>query len=533
MKKLLSILLIMLLMLCDMRVAVAANGTSVTYIVKPTLDYGVVLNFHDGFAAVKKNGKYGIIDKTGKEVVPVIYEYVTNFWDEYDDTPIFYEGMARVARFDKNGYMKWGFIDKTGKEVIAPIYNGASNFYDGIAIVNKDGTWCFIDKTGKVIIPQISNNYYEVHNYHEGLAAVEKNVVYYDKNGVFHWDLKWGFINTTGKEIIPTIYDMVSDFSEGFASVEKDGKWGVIDKTGKEVVPPIYDYVSDFHEGLAKIEKNYKCGFIDKTGKVVIPLVYSDILDHSDGFSEGLAVVEKAVNGTYKFGYIDKTGKDVIPAIYDWVSDFHEGLAAVRKDFKWGYIDKTGKVIIPFIYSSVGDFYEGIAPVEEDGKWGIIANPFNASEVQKTISNSKISAIPINSQVLINDKAVSFEAYNINGYNYFKLRDLAKALNGTQKQFEISWNPSNNVINITSGNKYTESGGELSLASKNKQIKDAIPIISKLYINGKEMNFTSYNIEGYNYFKLRDIATALDFGTTWDESTNTIRIDTSIRYTEP
>ncbi|WP_434579194.1 WG repeat-containing protein [Thermoanaerobacterium thermosaccharolyticum] len=232
MKKFLSILLIMLLMLCDMRVTEAANDASVTYIVKPTLDYGVVLNFHDGFAAVKKNGEYGIIDKTGIEVLPVIYEYVTDFWNEYDDVPVFYEGMARVARFDKNGYMKWGFIEKTDKEVIAPIYNGASNFYDGIAIVNKDGTCCFIDKTGKVIISQISNNYYEVHNYHEGLAAV-------------------------------------------------------------------------------------------------------------------------------------------------------------RKDFKWGYIDKTGKIIILFIYSSVGDFYEGIAPVEENGKWGIIANPLNASEVQKTISNSK------------------------------------------------------------------------------------------------------------------------------------------------
>jgi uncharacterized repeat protein (TIGR01451 family) len=46
------------------------------------------------------------------------------------------------------------------------------------------------------------------------------------------------------------------------------------------------------------------------------------------------------------------------------------------------------------------------------------------------------------------------------------------------------------------------------------------------------MTFTAYNIEGNNYFRLRDIGEALDFGVTWDSAKNTVVIDTSKGYTE-
>ncbi|MGO4119405.1 hypothetical protein ACEQ6C_40435, partial [Rhizobium ruizarguesonis] len=56
-----------------------------------------------------------------------------------------------------------------------------------------------------------------------------------------------------------------------------------------------------------------------------------------------------------------------------------------------------------------------------------------------TVSNKPetLSAAPTDSKVLVNGKTISFEAYNINGNNYFKLRDFAAAVNGTEKQFEV------------------------------------------------------------------------------------------------
>lgn len=48
-----------------------------------------------------------------------------------------------------------------------------------------------------------------------------------------------------------------------------------------------------------------------------------------------------------------------------------------------------------------------------------------------------ITAKPTSSTVLINGKSFSFEAYNINGSNYFKLRDIAKALNDTENSLKF------------------------------------------------------------------------------------------------
>ena len=45
-------------------------------------------------------------------------------------------------------------------------------------------------------------------------------------------------------------------------------------------------------------------------------------------------------------------------------------------------------------------------------------------------------------------------------------------------------------------------------------------------VNGKSVPVTAYNIDGANYFKIRDIASALDVAIQWDEATQTIDIQT-------
>ncbi|MDR1616920.1 MAG: copper amine oxidase N-terminal domain-containing protein [Syntrophomonadaceae bacterium] len=138
-------------------------------------------------------------------------------------------------------------------------------------------------------------------------------------------------------------------------------------------------------------------------------------------------------------------------------------------------------------------------------------------------------AKPTSSTVLVNGENVAFDAYNISGNNYFKLRDLAYVLNGSAKQFEVSWDGAKNAITLTSGKVYTVVGGEMT--GKGAGDKSPTATSSKIYLDGKEVIFTAYNIEGNNYFKLRDIGTAFDFGVTWDGAKNTIVIDTGSNYT--
>ncbi|GGH20784.1 hypothetical protein [Paenibacillus segetis] len=130
------------------------------------------------------------------------------------------------------------------------------------------------------------------------------------------------------------------------------------------------------------------------------------------------------------------------------------------------------------------------------------------------------------SKVVIDGKQVPFEAYNINNSNYFKLRDIAMAVNGTAKSFEVGFDNENNAISLTSDEAYTAQGGELAVSSNPKD-KKATLSTSKVFLDDEEIQLTAYTIGGNNYFKLRDLADALGITITFDAKTNTIGIVTS------
>jgi hypothetical protein len=140
-----------------------------------------------------------------------------------------------------------------------------------------------------------------------------------------------------------------------------------------------------------------------------------------------------------------------------------------------------------------------------------------------------LTAKPTASTVLINGENKSFDAYNIADNNYFKLRDLAFVLNGTEKQFSVGYDEATKAITLTSGQAYTPVGGELT--GKGDGVKTPKPTASKITLDGKEVILTVYIIEDNNYFKLRDVGEAFDFGVDWDGVNSTIVIDTGKGYT--
>ncbi len=544
------------------------NNVDTAYAAEPEIiwlekEYDMVDGrFYESLLGVQLDGKHGFIDKTGKEVIPLKYDDSAFFTDglvkvelkgksgfidkigkivipiKYDDANMFNEGLAGVQLKGK-----WGYIDRSGKEVIPLKYDSISWFKEGLAEVTLDGKYGYIDKTGK----QLGEvKYDDTLFFEEGLAKVVLNGKhgYIDKTGkeviplkydealFFSEGLasvklngKYGSIDKVDKEVLPFKYDYAYNFSEGLAAVKLNDNWGYIDKRGKEVIPLKYDYGEDFSQGLSIVELNNKYGYIDKSGKEITPLKYDFVYE----FSEGLSMVEL----DYKHGYIDKLGKEVIPLKYDFASiRFSEGLTVVELDGKYGYIDKTGKEVIPIQYDVANDFSKGLAIIYLGNKIGILKNPLlKQQEVELTLPQEKaMLATPTASKVLVNGKDISFDAYLIEGNNYFKLRDLAFVVNGTKKQFEVKWDGNKNIINLVSNKLYTRAGGEMA---KSKGV-DKIPTLNKssIYKDGVELKLIAYGIEGNNYFKLRDIAKAFNIGVTYDNITKVIGIDTSLSYTD-
>lgn len=112
------------------------------------------------------------------------------------------------------------------------------------------------------------------------------------------------------------------------------------------------------------------------------------------------------------------------------------------------------------------------------------------------------------------------DKYNIDGSNYFKLRDLAQLLSKTDSRFSISFDEQSNAVAVVSGKEYIPVGGEL--ARGRDQSKTAVVSKQSILIDGKAADGLSvYNIGGNNYFKLRDLGDALGFTVDYDADSNT------------
>lgn len=179
-------------------------------------------------------------------------------------------------------------------------------------------------------------------------------------------------------------------------------------------------------------------------------------------------------------------------------------------------LTEPGAYYVLFRYEALSDSTEIIVNVGDSG-------------VNLT-SFPLLTVHPGNSDVIVDGQEMTFDAYLINGNNYIRLRDFAKAVSGTTKQFEITWDGPNNAIYLASRLPYTPVGNELTAGDGTS--KAATPCASKILHDGTEIALAGYNIGGTNYFKLRDIARAFDIGVIWYGETRTVGIDTSIGYSD-
>jgi hypothetical protein len=191
-------------------------NTKGVVVVEPT--YQIIKPFVGGFANVKLNDKWGVIDKTGKIKVAIEYDdlgdmYKNTTWAKkgtvfglvFDNkfTPV--DGAVKIWDFEHQDLTyakkgdKIGFIDLKGKWVIEPKFDKARAFVKNIAPVCEGKKWGYINTKGEYIVkPAYSDA--EIFS-EDGLAPVREN--------------EWGFIDTTGKLVIPAKYQITAG---GFAA---------------------------------------------------------------------------------------------------------------------------------------------------------------------------------------------------------------------------------------------------------------------------------------------------------------------------
>jgi hypothetical protein len=219
--------------------------------------------FYGGVAPVKRGGEHAwrIMGLDGKFVNDESYEELFPFIDGY----------AVGTQKNATGDLKYGVVDSTGKTIVPFQYARITGAFTGdyIACAAYDpydmdskgiketaNTWFFYDRQGN----KAGETHYTVwDDFSEGLVVASK-------------DYKFGFLDPTGKVVVPFQYDWACGFQNGLAWVGKNDKFGFIDQKGKVVIPlkyaPASDYV--FMEKDGALVRDLETGerfYIDKNGK--------------------------------------------------------------------------------------------------------------------------------------------------------------------------------------------------------------------------------------------------------------------------
>ncbi|WP_055109289.1 hypothetical protein [Paenibacillus ihumii] len=146
-------------------------------------------------------------------------------------------------------------------------------------------------------------------------------------------------------------------------------------------------------------------------------------------------------------------------------------------------------------------------------------------EVSASYAEEVVTATVSDSKVIIDGEVVRSSGFNIQNYNYFRLRDLANHLSGTNSQFNITWNNSQNAIELTTGKAYSANESfRIPYYSSGKGYEAKLST-AKMVIDGKLHSIQAYNIDNNTYFQLRDLAKVLKFDVSFDSAANSIVVD--------
>ncbi|MFS0838915.1 WG repeat-containing protein [Paenibacillus sp. 1P03SA] len=220
--------------------------------------YGEANDFDDGKAVVKiRDNDYALIAPDGRKLASYPYAYVGPHGDG-------------LLAFQQTSGGKYGYIDERGKVAIPPSFTTALPFHDGRAIVNtaEDYKWTYgvIDKAGRFVMEPAYN---DIRDLGEKQFALGRAV---DPEQPFLGSV-YAIADWNGALLSDFVYDEVSDFEDGLASVSGAGRTYFINRSGKPA--PGYPRVEGSGSltlepgGLIKAYTDRRLAYLNRAGKVV------------------------------------------------------------------------------------------------------------------------------------------------------------------------------------------------------------------------------------------------------------------------
>lgn len=226
-----------------------------------------------------EQGKYGFKTASGTIVVQPVYDVVYSVFE--NGRLCVNKGFKSKIENNKEIVIssgKWGFIDESGKEVIPLQYQKAGGFKNGLAKVMLNDKWGFINPQGKYVVQPL---YTFIDNFENDLAICNTGAATKNKYSFFSLDYeggKWGAVDRTGKVIIPLVYDKLYYLSEqALFLVTKNNLRGLLSTTGAVLLPVTYTELIVRSKDCFIVKNNNRYGALNRSNQTIVPFEYSDI----------------------------------------------------------------------------------------------------------------------------------------------------------------------------------------------------------------------------------------------------------------
>ena len=183
--------------------------------------------FDFGYAILKKDNKYGVIDSTGKIIFEPTFKKIRDIVVDF----------ARV--------------------------NDSTDFESDEYIISLKTKQKFGDKKKNI------NDRIELSN-------TPNIFIIFSDNATYKSD--YGLLLSDGKIILKPEYSFIYSIDdELFLVTDKSGKTGIFNKNGNWVFKPKFKDAGYFENGLASFKENGKYGYFDATGKIIVQPIYKEV----------------------------------------------------------------------------------------------------------------------------------------------------------------------------------------------------------------------------------------------------------------
>ena len=325
---------------------------------------------------VSQDGKYGIIDTNGTQLVACQYDSITAL-----------KGVDNSLLTEVDG--KYGILDNVGSVIIENQYEAiepiSNRYEEGYIVTDENGKCGVINFTRTVAL---ENEYDDIKN-------VYGNGKYY----IVQEGNAWKVVDTEGNAYLDGEYEDIVSVNGENAIVVNDDKYGVVQiADGSSVISVNYDSITYGTGNNYIVENNSKYGIINTNKERLVDFNYSNIIYRSDAnFYEAtnddytsdlldtdcnvrlsnviiselnidkgyIKVRENDQYNYYNFRFEQRSSNEVLNTNTIFLSRNEEG--------KYGFVDKNGNVVVNYIYDDATEQNDyGYASVKQNGLWGAV-----------------------------------------------------------------------------------------------------------------------------------------------------------------